>query len=151
MLVACHTCLHLLACDCPYSYVFARILTLLFICFARMSSAYDLYNGTARNKRKAKVARETSQPTPKKTRTEELVVETSAAVPEVEVVETPPHRVSSPLVEVFEESGVDVPLAPSPVDEPVVGSTSKEARQELFDRVARMTAERVEKVHQKNN
>ena len=67
---------------------------------------------------------------------------------DVEVFETPPHRVSSPPVEVFEEPRVKVPPVTSLVDEPVVGSTNKEARQELFDRVAWMTVERVEKVHQ---
>ena len=75
----------------PYVGAIARILTSVFILLSEMTSAFDLYKGTARSKRKSKVTRETSQPTPKKTRVEEPVVETSMAVPEVEVIEMPPR------------------------------------------------------------
>lgn len=111
-----------------------------------MTLAYDLYKGTARNKRKANVVGEMSQPASKKTKVTKQVAETYEATPEVEVTETSRHRAASPPVEVIEESQVDVPSVSSPVEEPTVGSTCKEAGQELFDSVARMTIERVENV-----
>ena len=62
------------------------------------------------------------------------------------MVETPPRRVDSPPAEVVDEPRVEVPFVPSPVEEPVAGSTSKESRQELFDSVAKITIERAENV-----
>ena len=76
-----------------------------------MTSAHDLYKGTARGKRRGKTNGESSQQPAKKSR-------------------------------------VEVPFVPSPVEEPVAGSTSKDTRKEVFDRVLKMTMERVESVHQ---
>ena len=108
-----------------------------FIWFAEMSSSYDLYKGTAHCKRKAKLSGEILQQAPKQSRVEEPSVarESPSTLPEVEVLETPPW-VASPPVQIFEEPRVDVTTIPSPVDEPVVESTSKEARQELFNKVS---------------
>lgn len=109
-----------------------------------MASAFDLYKGTAHSKRKGKTIGESSQHTPKKARVDERVVETPSGVPVVEVVETPPQRVDSPPAEVANKTRVEVPSVPSPVDELVAGGTSKEARQELFNSVAKMTVERAD-------
>lgn len=114
-----------------------------------MTSAYDLYKDTARSKRKAKVVGETSQPSPKKAKVAKPVVETPAAVTVGGVAEISSHQVASPPVEVVDEQQVDAPPIPSPVEDQVVGSSSKEARQELIHSVARMTIERVENVRKK--
>ena len=104
-----------------------------------MTSAFDMYKGTARSKRKGKVTGESSQPQPKKARVNEPAVETASEVPVVEVVETPPQRVDSFPAKVVNETRVEVPSVPSPVKERVAGGTSKEAMQELFNSVAKMT------------
>ena len=67
-------------------------------------------------------------------------------MPNVEVVETP-SRVATPPAQASEEPRVEVHDIPSPHKEPVVENTTEEATKEMFDSVARMTAERVEKVH----
>lgn len=92
---------------------------------------------------------ESSQQTPKKAWVAEptIIPEATPTASEVEIIKTP-HRVPSPPAPIFDEQRVEVHPAPSPVEEPVVEST-KEARQELFDSVAKMTVDRVEKV-QKN-
>ena len=77
---------------------------------------------------------------------DEPAVETRSEVPVVEVVESPPRRVDSPPAEVFEEPRVEVPSAPSPVEEPVAGNTSKETKQEVFDSIFKMAVERAENV-----
>ena len=111
-----------------------------------MTSAYDLYKGTARSKRRAKVVRETSQLSPKKEKIVEPVVETPTSVREGGVAEMSSHRVASPQIEVVDKKHVEAPLIPSPAEEQVVESSSKEARQELFESVVKMTIERVENV-----
>ena len=111
-----------------------------------MTSAFDLYKGTARRKRKGKTTGESSQRSPKKARVDEPAMETPSEVPVIEVVETPPRRVDSPPAVVVDEPRVEVPFVPSPVEEPVPENTSRESRQELFDSVAKMMIEHVENV-----
>ena len=112
-----------------------------------MTSVHDLYKGTARAKRKGKTTGESLQQPPKRARVNDPTVETPSEVPVVEVVESPPRRVDSPPAEVVNEPRVEVPSAPSLVEEPVVGNTSKETRQEVFDSVFKMAVERAESVH----
>ena len=102
-----------------------------------MTSAHNLYRNNARGKRKRKG--ESSQSQPKKARVEEPTVEVPLEVPVVEVVESPSRGVESPQAEVADEPQVEVPFVPSPVEEVVEGSSSKETMKEVFDSVFKMT------------
>ena len=92
---------------------------------------------------KSKVARESSQSAPKKARVEESVAaaEIPSVMPDVEVVETPPRRATSPPVQTAEESRVPVPDIPSPVVEPVVEDATQ-----VFESVIQMTADWVQRL-----
>ena len=57
----------------------------------------------------------------------------------VEVVESPPRGMESPLAEVADEPQVE---------EAMEGGSSKETRKEVFDSVYKMTQDRLDKVHQ---
>ena len=112
-----------------------------------MSSAFDLYKGTVGSKIKSKTTGESSQPVSKKVWTEEPVAaqEIPSTLSEVEISETL-SKVTTPSAQVAEEPGVQVHDIPSLVEEPVVENTREEVRKELFKIVARLTAERVDKV-----
>ena len=112
-----------------------------------MTSAHDLYKGTARGKRKGETTGKSSQQLPKKSRVDEPTVGVPSGVPVVEVVESPPRRAESPPAGVIDEPRVEVSSVPSPVEEPMVGSTSRDTRQEVFDSVFKMAVERAESVH----
>ena len=123
-----------------YMYICSGTNLVFFLCFAEMSSSYDLYKGMSRSKRKRKTPGESSQQPPKKSRTEEqstAIHETASAVPEVEILETP-RRVSSPPAQVFEEPEVVVQDEPLYAEEPMV----EEAAQ-VFDGVIQTSLERV--------
>ena len=107
-----------------------------------MSSSYNLYKGNA-CKRKGKVVRESSESLPKKARADEPSVGVPPAVPVVDVAESPDRGVESPRV-AAEDPQDEVPFVPSPVEE--VGGSSKDARQEVFANLGKMTIERVENV-----
>ena len=90
---------------------------------------------------------ESSQQPPKKVRVDEPAIGVPSGVPVVELVESPHRKVESPPAEVVDEPRVEVPSVPSLVEEPVVGSTSRDTRQEVFDSVFKMAVERAESVY----
>ena len=102
-----------------------------------MSSAHDLYKSSACGKRKSQG--ESSQSLPKKARVEEPAAEVSPVVPVVEVAESLVRGMESPRAEVADEPQAEVPFVPSPVEEVVDGGSNKEARNQVFDSVFKMT------------
>ena len=107
-----------------------------------MSSSYNLYKGNAR-KRKGKVVGESSGSLPKKARAEEPSLGVPPAVPVVDVAESPERGAGSPRG-AAEDPQDEVPFIPSIVEE--AGGSSKDARQEVFANLGKMTHERVENV-----
>ena len=110
-----------------------------------MSSSYDLYKGTARSKRKAKIG-ESSQASAKKAKTteQEVVPEVPPTVPVVEVEESP-SRATAPEARVSEEPAVEEADEPPSIFEPVGEATVEDVRQ-VFEKTITMTTERAHKL-----
>ena len=106
-----------------------------------MSSSYNLYKGNAQ-KRKGKVAGESSQASAKKTRVteQEVMPEIPSTVPVVEV-DGSPSRAATPEAQIFEEPAAaveeEMPSAAEPVGEDVA---------QVFKKVISMSTDRVQKL-----